>query len=220
MARMSRTWRTVLAVIPMFVAFVACGGSSATTTSTSDAGTPGTDAASDAASDAPGDAAIADASVDVACTDCIDDTVSWGENGGLVIFHDESSLASCRTFLRLRTGTFPDGGTQMSCTTEIGACSAAPTSVADVERALANPDVVLAFAAGVTPVYGVDSRPVDGAVFRITRKGKSIDVGSPCGSGSGSGCVPIPPGVSALASVLQALDTQELAKSACDALRP
>ena len=37
----------------------------------------------------------------------------------------------------------------------------------DVERALAHPDVVAAFAAATTPVYGVDSRPVDGTVFEI-----------------------------------------------------
>jgi len=78
-------------------------------------------------------------------------------------------------------------------------------------------DVVAAFASASTPVYGEDSRPVDGTVFRITRNGKSIDVGSPCGSPAPA-CVAIPPGVNALASVLRSLDTQELAKPACDAL--
>lgn len=202
----------------LFLGGAACGGTSSTATDASDSGTPGTDASSplgDAGStlDAGDGAVTLDASV--TCTDCVSGTLSWGSNGGFVAFQDESSLAACRDFQRKRSPGI-DGGAP-ACTTQLGACSAAPVAVGDVERALAHPDVVAAFALATTPVYGTDSRPVDGTVFRITRDGKSIDVGNPCGSSSAPACVPIPPGVDALANVLRSLDTQELAKAACSA---
>jgi len=192
----------------------ACGGTSSTTTDASDSGTPGTDASPLGDAGGSTDAgAVVDANV--ACSDCVTGTLSWGDNGGLVAYRDESSLAACRDFQRKRS-TSSDGGS-LSCTTQLGACDAGPVAVGDVERALAHPDVVAAFAAATTPVYGVDSRPVDGTVFEITRNGRSIDVGGDCGSSPAPACVPIPPGVGALASVLKSLDTQELAKPACNA---
>jgi hypothetical protein len=204
-------------VCGLFAWGAACGGTSSTTTDASDSGTPGTDASplADASSahDATDGSTVVDASVP--CADCVTGTLSWGDNGGLVVFRDETSLATCRDFQRKRTSA-ADGGS-FSCTTQIGACEAAPVAVGDVERALAHPDVVAAFAAATTPVYGVDSRPVDGTVFEITRNGKSIDVGGDCGASSAPACIPIPPGVSALAAVLKSLDTQELAKPACNA---
>ena len=195
----------------------ACGGTSSTTTDASDSGTPGTDASPLGDAGSVTDAADGTTPIDanVACTDCVTGTLSWGDNGGLVAFRDESALATCRAFQRKRSA--PSDGGSFSCATQLGACDAGPVAVGEVERALAHPDVVAAFAAATTPVFGVDSRPVDGTVFEITRIGKSIDVGSDCGASSAPACVPIPPGVAALAVVLKALDTQELAKPACDA---
>jgi hypothetical protein len=203
----------------VFVWSAACGGTSSTTSDASDSGTPGPDSSSP-----PVDAGAADTDIDagtvavdafVPCSDCVTGTLSWGDTGGLVTFRDESSLATCRDFQRKRTLS-SDGGVS-SCTTQVGGCDAPAVAIGDVERALAHPDVVSAFAAAATPVYGVDSRPVDGTVFEITRNGKSIDVGSPCGSSSAPACVQIPAGVDALAAVLRSLDTQELAKAACSA---
>lgn len=204
-------------VCGLFAWGTACGGTSSTTTDPPDSGTPGTDASAlgDAGSvkDAADGSTLVDANVP--CTDCVTGTLSWGENGGLVAFRDESSLSTCRDFQRKRT-TSSDGGT-FSCTTQLGACDAAPVAVGDVERALVHPDVVAAFAAATTPVFGEDSRPFDGTVFEVTRNGKSIDVGGDCGASSAPACVPIPSGVAALAAVLKALDAQELGKPACNA---
>lgn len=201
----------------LFVWAAACGGTSSSATAEPDSGIPGTDASplGDAATvtDAADASAVVDANVP--CTDCVTGTLSWGDNGGLVLSRDESALAACRDFQRKRSSA-ADGGS-FSCTTQLGACGAVPVAIGDVESALAHPDVVAALAASTTPVYGVDSRPVDGTVFEITRDGKSIDVGGDCGGASAPACIPIPPGVAALAAVLRSLDTQELAKPACDA---
>lgn len=205
--------RTQFVVSALFLAAFACGGTSSSTTLAPDSGTPGTDASTPALD--AGDAA-SQPDVNVPCTDCVTGSLSWGDTGGLVIYFDTSSLASCRTYTRIRHLN-SDGGT-LSCTTEVGACAAAPVAIGDVEHALAHPDVVAAFAKPTTPVYGNDSRPVDGSILEITKDGKSIDVGGDCGTSSAPACVPIPPGISALASVLRALDTQELAKPACAAL--
>ena len=217
---MAKTPRWCCAFVALATAgwFAACGGSTGGSVSDADAG-PGGGSSSGgpdgAASDLDLDGAVpdGDARSDAACTSCIATSLSWGENGGLVAYVDTSALAPCRTFSRTRTGRVPDGGAT-SCSTELGDCGAAAVAIGDVEAALADPDVRAALAAPTTPVYGVDSRPVDGAVFRITVSGKSIDVGSDCAPGT-RGCVPIPPGVKALENVLQAVDTQELAKPVC-----
>jgi hypothetical protein len=199
-----------------FLTIVACGGSessSSTTTTSSDGGTSGTDAG---ASDASKDASTWDANVP--CTDCLATPLTWGWNGGLVQYVDDSSVASCRTFARKRTSYFDAGTPPPSCTDELGACGAAPIAIGDIVRALAHPDVVAGFAAATTPLYGFDSRPSDGAVYRITSGNKSIEVGGDC-PGGGT-CVAIPAGVKALAKLLQDLDKQEIAKPACAAFQP
>lgn len=182
--------------------------SGACTSSTTD--TPVGDAGG--ATDAADGGAVIDGAA--SCSDCVTGTLTWGWSGGFTVHQDESSLATCRDFDRKRTRHDGDGGA-LSCTTQIGACDAGPVAVGDVQRALAAPDVVAALAAATTPLFGRDTRPVDGSVFLITRNGKSIEVGNPCDTDPA--CVPVPPGVDALVSVLKALDAQELAKPACDA---
>jgi hypothetical protein len=205
------SWRRLVAF-----SLAACGGSTTGGVPGVDGGT--TSSGPDAAvspSDADGAVPEAGAPVDAPCTSCIGKSLSWGDSGGLVVYVDTSALAPCRTFTRTRTGRVADGGPS-SCSTEIGDCGGASVAIGDVEAALANPDVQRALASPTTPVYGVDTRPVDGSVFEITLGGKSIDIGSDCAAGA-KGCVPIPPGVSTLERVLQALDSQELAKPACAA---
>lgn len=195
----------------LFVIPAACGGSS-TTTGGSDSGVTAAEAGSPLGDGGSATDALVDSNVP--CTDCVTGTLTWGDNGGRVAYEDESSLSTCREFQRKRLLN-TDGGS-FTCTTEIGGCAASAIAVGDVERALAHPDVLAAFAAAMT-FYGADSRPVDGTIFRITREGKSIDVGDPCGAPPAPACVDIPPGVAALVGTLRALDTQELAKPACDA---
>ena len=135
-------------------------------------------------------------------------TVSWGSNGGLVAYQDTSRLSTPRVYEHSRdrfTNAMP-----MKCQTEVAGCPS--RLITDINAGFADSSVMAALKAHA--VYGVDSRPVDGAVFRITVGNDYVDVGSPCGSGASS-CVAIPPAVQKLADLLMALDAQELAKKAC-----
>jgi hypothetical protein len=67
-------------------------------------------------------------------------------------------------------------------------------------------------------LFGVDSRPVDGTVMRITIDTVMIEVGSPC-AGSVD-CTPIPPGIARLAELLDTLTTQQSSDPACAGVVP
>jgi hypothetical protein len=90
--------------------------------------------------------------------------------------------------------------------------------MSDLLAALDHPDVVAAFAARDI-VYGVDSRPFDGTVLRIARGGDEFFVGDACRPGS-AGCIDIPPGVQALATLLGSLQDARLAEPTCDTIFP
>jgi hypothetical protein len=214
-----KTWSAAFALISV----VACGGTTTSAPSaTADGGTAGgggTAADGGTASDAQ---TPTPTTPPPTCADCLATAVSWGQNGGLVAYVDTSSLSGCRTYTRSRASS----GTptpKLSCTAELGACSAAPIAVGDVEAALAHADVIAALAGGTT-TYGSDSRPCDGAVLSITIGTKTVEVGGDCQAGSPTGCgsqpcVPVPAGVRALASVLEQLDAQEIAQPACAAFK-
>lgn len=142
---------------------------------------------------------------------CVDAAVSWRYDGGLVAYTDHLALTPCRTFTIERKAA-GDPGTGASCSNEV-ALDAAITAD-DVDAALADADVQAAFA--VAPVlFGHDSRPVDGTVFRIEAGGAVVEVGSAC---SGPSCNAIPAGVEALRGVLQQLAEQQRALPDCDAI--
>src|SRR5262249_53187259 len=145
------------------------------------------------------------------CVDCLTASISWGWNGGLVQYVDQSTLAACRAYSHTRSGgpVGQDASALPSCSSELGNRGAVPIAVRDVERALPHTDVIAAFARPGIPIYGFDTRPVDGSLHRITVGAKSIDVGNDCNASSQ--CTPVPPGVRALTDLLVALDTQELA---------
>jgi hypothetical protein len=169
-----------------------------------DAGTR--DAASSAQDDAGSDA---DSGAANTSGDCVDRTVIWGPNGGLVAYQDEYTLAPCRTFsLKRMPARTPDG--EASCQNQVAAD--ATVSVDDVNAVLASPDMKAAIAAAPI-LYGGDPRPVDGTVFRIRIGDATIDVGTNC-SGA-SGCIAIPAGVTAARDTLQALTTQQRALGDC-----
>ena len=206
-------------VCGLFVWGGACGGTSSTTTDASDSGTPGTDARAplgDAGgvTDAADSGAVMDANVP--CSDCVTGTLSWGDNGGLVAYRGRELPRDVQGLPAQAIGSTSTAGR-----------SRAPRRSARATRLLSRSETWSARSRTRTSslrsrsrqhlFYGVDSRPVDGTVFRITRNGKSIDVGGACGSSPAPACVPIPPGVDALASALRSLDTQELAKPACNA---
>jgi hypothetical protein len=176
----------------------------------------------DAAADAPATSDAADASnvADAgACT--LSDTYHFGPNGGLVAFSDESTLSPPAHYVRTRTDfRGGDGPTTMECAPPLPACGASGViSLLDVTRDLADPDVVAAFALTTSPVYGRDSRPVDGTIFFVRRgDGRTLYVGGDCTAGE-TGCVPVPRGVRLLADQMNALANQMLAAPECAALR-
>jgi hypothetical protein len=99
-----------------------------------------------------------------------------------------------------------------ACKQELSDCSTNAISAWDLNPAIAHPDVQSAIAARRV-LYGEDPRPVDGQVMAIEiGVGSRIEVGNPCRSAP---CLPIPPGVGALADLLAALTTQELARGSC-----
>jgi hypothetical protein len=104
-----------------------------------------------------------------------------------------------------------------TCENEIA--TGAPIEPDAIDAAFAHPDVQAAFAAAPT-LFGVDSRPVDGQVYRIELGNTAIEVGGPCGSGGGLGgaCTEIPRGVADLVSLLEDLVTQQRTLPDCDRL--
>lgn len=142
---------------------------------------------------------------------CVDATVSWRFDGGFVAYTDNLALTPCRTFT-LERKSFGDPGSDASCSNEVA--SDATITVGAVDAALADTDVQAAFA--IAPVlFGRDSRPVDGTVFRIEVGGAVIEVGDACTDPT---CTAIPAGVEALRGVLQQLAEQQRALPDCDAL--
>ena len=81
-------------------------------------------------------------------------------------------------------------------------------------------DVQAALAMSAAPLYGHDTRPVDGTVFQFLRvgDGRGLLVGMPCTT-SGAGCIDAPAGVTRLVADLRALDAQQLMDPSCAALR-
>ncbi len=146
------------------------------------------------------------------CNGCVGALVVWNMDGGMVAYTESSSVTPCRQYTHSRD---PVGGAGPSlvCTQELEDCGAADLDVGELEAVLANHDVLAAL--NESPVlYGNDTRPVDGAVLQIRVGDKLIEVGADCPDG-GAGCVPIPAGVNALATLLRDLDTQELARGNC-----
>lgn len=155
------------------------------------------------------DAGPADGSACGACLASVT-RVSWGMNGGLVAYEEASSLDACRSFGHDRTPVRTDPPS-LTCSTEVPPCDGI---VAAIDAALAAPEVDAALANHT--VFGIDPRPVDGAVFRVTVGAGYFDVGSACGSGA-SGCLATPDAVQRLADLLQKLDDEMRVTDACRA---
>jgi len=146
--------------------------------------------------------------------------LTFGTNGGMVIYQDEyrldpkTGLAVTRTYY-LRAAV--DGATVRSCAPPLPACGDASTvSLANIVADLDSPDVQAAFQKGATPLFGLDERPVDGTVYSIALDGVgTILVGYPCRTGGSSTCVEIPAGVQRLADDLRRLAADAIATEPC-----
>jgi len=147
------------------------------------------------------------------CTPCIDTLLGWAQNGGLVAFVDSSHLDACNTFRRTRDGN--EASDAVECQRPVPCMGSGLHGISDVLQALAHPDVEHARSMGAV-LFGEDTRPVDGQVFRIDIDSAGvIEVGAPCQS---AGCNPIPEGVSALVDLLHAIDAEQLSLDPCAGL--
>ena len=99
----------------------------------------------------------------------------------------------------------------LMCTQDLGTCTST-VSAREINVALEQPDVRAALAAAPI-LFGRDTRPVDGAVFRIAVGAAVVEIGAPCEGAAG--CREIPQTVAALGIRLRALTSQELARGLC-----
>jgi hypothetical protein len=187
----------------------AAGGSGGSSGTGASGGTAG---ASGAGGTGTGGAAGGTSGDSGACG-CVPGRVFWGMDGGHVAYHYTSGLEICSTFIHQRDSVVQDP--PLSCQQQLGVCGSG-IGAGDVTRAMAHADVQAAIAAAPV-IYGEDTRPVDGAVLRIQIQSAVIEVGTPCRA---AGCKPIPAGVDALATLLQALTKQELGRAPCSSIFP
>jgi len=136
--------------------------------------------------------------------------ITWGNDGGRVAYVDRSTLSPCDTFSHQRDPAGTDPPT-LVCSQDLGTCTST-VSAREINVALEQPDVRAALAAAPI-LFGRDTRPVDGAVFRITVGTSVVEIGEACNGAAG--CREIPQTVAALGIRLRALTSQELARGSC-----
>jgi hypothetical protein len=141
---------------------------------------------------------------------CVADVITWGNDGGRVAYVDRSTLSPCDTFSHQRDPAGTDPPT-LTCSQDLGTCTST-VSAREINVALDQPDVRAALAAAPI-LFGRDTRPVDGAVFRITVGARVVEIGEACNGAAG--CREIPQTVAALGIRLRALTNQELARGSC-----
>ncbi|HXI55960.1 MAG TPA: hypothetical protein VNO55_07870 [Polyangia bacterium] len=146
------------------------------------------------------------------------DSYSFGWNGGLVAFSDESTLTPPDKYDHVRTYSRSDGGTKSCSITGLSCLGMNSFGIFDIQQTLQKPDVVSAFNEPAPLLYGTDPRPVDGAVYSVRRSdGHGMLVGGDCAAGA-SGCRPITEGIAVLVSILKNFDQHMLARSECSGL--
>jgi hypothetical protein len=154
--------------------------------------------------------------------ECVDASVSWGQNGGNAVSVEQSVVNPCRTYIHTRsplaTTNVVSPPLNNTCTLQLSACGSMEYDVGDITDTLARDDVQKAFAQSPI-VYGNDNRPTDGTVFRIVYGKAVVEVGTPCVTqGPDKACNPIPEGIAVLVKTLRAIDDQELQKPPCDSV--
>jgi Pacifastin inhibitor (LCMII) len=146
---------------------------------------------------------------------------SYGTIGGLRVSISRTELAPENKYTHTRSPVSAPGSA-LSCSPAMPPCGAQDVITAyDIEvHDLGRADVQAALAEAQPPLYGYDSRPVDGTLFEFKRAdGRGFLVGDTCDNRPPP-CRPIPAGVAQLAKRLQDLDKQQLAAPECATLRP
>jgi hypothetical protein len=141
---------------------------------------------------------------------CVVDAITWGTNGGSFPSVVSSTLSPCDRFSHQRD---PAGTSlpALTCSHDLDTCTST-VSAREINVALEQPDVRAALAAAPI-LFGRDSRPVDGVVFRITVGAAMVEIGDPCNGAAN--CREIPQTVAALGIRLRALTSQELGRGSC-----
>jgi hypothetical protein len=150
-----------------------------------------------------------------------DATYSYGNTGGLVAYEDVVTLKPPSSYTYERTSRVTDPASS-SCAPAMPCGVDDLYSASDITRAIADTDVQTALAMATPPIYGRDSRPVDGTIFQFLRAdGRGFLAGGACGSGGPlpGTCVEVPAGIARLVSALRALDEQQLRDASCALLR-
>ena len=147
--------------------------------------------------------------------------LTFGSDGGKVFRQDSYTLdgAGHMTVTRYYYGN-TDGPNVRTCSPALPACGAAGVvSISTIAQDLGDADVQFAFKLTTSHVYGVDQRPVDGAVWSITRaSGGNILVGGQCPSPVMNSCQWIPAGIQRLADDLRSLAFAAADSPACAGL--
>jgi hypothetical protein len=141
---------------------------------------------------------------------CVVAPITWGTNGGSFPSVVSSTLSPCDRFSHQRD---PSGTSlpALMCSQDLDTCTST-VSAREINVALEQPDVRAALAAAPI-LFGRDSRPVDGVVFRITVGAAMVEIGDPCNGAAN--CREIPQTVAALGIRLRALTSQEIARGSC-----
>lgn len=141
-------------------------------------------------------------------TECsVGRTYAFWQDGGLRAYSDRATLTPPRTFTVARDHFMNAPPSQ--CARELPCSDPAGAGVAEIQQALAHPDVAAALALATKPFYGTDTRPVDGSVFVFERDDQR---GFTLGTGT------VPAGLRALADLLSTLQAATLATPACTKL--
>jgi hypothetical protein len=135
---------------------------------------------------------------------------AFGDDGGFRAFSEESTLSAPRTHAieRMNFGAASDG--KLTCAREVPCASATAVTVPAIEAAVANADVQAALAKAPGMVYGTDSRPVDGTVFKFARGDRTFFVG---------GGNAVPAGLRALEALLRKLTEETKSTAGCASLK-
>jgi len=139
------------------------------------------------------------------------------DGGGLTAISDTVTLSPPASFHFVRDSFRQDGGS-LSCDPPMPACGD-PNRLdsQDVEVALNHPDVQAALALATVPFFG-DRGVADGPNFNFMRPdGHGFNAGLDCNVPSAT-CMPIPPGIDALVTLLRDLIRQQRMDPACAAI--
>ena len=157
---------------------------------------------------------------DAAVTICsLPTMLTFWYDGGMRLYTEAAVVTD--TLSVTRTYVIPvDGGAVRGCTKALPACgTAGQIDLGDIATDYAAADVMSAFVLPDPTVFGVDPRAYDGSLFAIKNvAGKTIYVGADCPSPTTGSCRPVPAGVKALATDLQALFDFAKSSTACAGL--